>query len=325
MTNEELLSRAKKDYPVGTIFVSAQSGATFTVSDFAIHKIFEGSIIVDQKGERPKLYYQNQWSKIISKPEVKLSKDKPQFEVGKWYKNLGSTKEYIGKFEKMYGTSTIWLSEYIWNKKHNEDSGSLAFSSDTVEVSVSEIQQYLPSDHEDKLPVKQDTMKELTELPEKWCIEVTEKNKDVLRSNSWSSIYYVNNIVGRYVCSDNFQFKYHFAETYGTEITLDQFKRWVLKESVSDTLKVEDLVEGEIYSCDYSTIKGYIFIYSGKESWYINPKSDMYSKSSWDFWRDSKNLKKATDEEKKWLEKCISAGKFISLEDSKVTEPVAEQ
>jgi hypothetical protein len=70
-------------------------------------------------------------------------------------------------------------------------------------------------------------------LPAKWCIKVTEENKNIIWK--WAEFTFSCNTAShRYVSSD----KTHFGGQYGTydytEITFDQFKKYVLKEKVID-------------------------------------------------------------------------------------------
>ena len=64
---EELLKIAKENYPVGTVFKGVHFGENHTVTnlDFSVDNggnIYSGCATI---------YYENEWAKIISKPEVK--------------------------------------------------------------------------------------------------------------------------------------------------------------------------------------------------------------------------------------------------------------
>ena len=77
-----------------------------------------------------------------------------KFEVGKWYKNLSinSQKNTFGKFLDLRNNNKeFWMSEYIYNGKFQSAEGWLDYSSETVEIDIEEIQQYLPDDHPDKI------------------------------------------------------------------------------------------------------------------------------------------------------------------------------
>ena len=84
----------------------------------------------------------------------KIMEKKVEFEVGKWYKNLSihSQKNTFGKFSNLRSNNKeFWMSEYIYNGKFHSTPGWLDYSSETVEIDIEEIQQYLPDDHPDKI------------------------------------------------------------------------------------------------------------------------------------------------------------------------------
>lgn len=102
----------------------------------------------------------------------------PTFEFGKWYKKPNSDygkflglegnkwlcKEYIGvRTQKYYNTGSYYSLEYM------EDA--------TLVTDLTEIQQYLPDGHPDKIVT---SSKEEFVLPEIWWVRVTEENKDIL-------------------------------------------------------------------------------------------------------------------------------------------------
>ena len=68
MDKDELLIKAKRDYPIGTEFKSAYSGNTFKVNSIPNWNSVRDSII---GGEFGSLYCHGKWAEIISKPEIK--------------------------------------------------------------------------------------------------------------------------------------------------------------------------------------------------------------------------------------------------------------
>ena len=77
-----------------------------------------------------------------------------KFEVGKWYKNLSinSPENTFGKFLDLRNNDKeFWMSEYIYKGKFTNAPGWFDFSSETVEIDIEEIQQYLPDGHPDKI------------------------------------------------------------------------------------------------------------------------------------------------------------------------------
>ena len=84
----------------------------------------------------------------------KIMEKKVEFEVGKWYKNLSihSKENTFGKFLNLRNNNKeFWMSEYIYNGKFHSTPGWLDYSSETVEIDIEEIQQYLPDEHPDKI------------------------------------------------------------------------------------------------------------------------------------------------------------------------------
>ena len=85
---------------------------------------------------------------------------KPKFIVGKWYKNLNYNKNWIAKAisdSRMSGDN-FYHGDYITDSKvFGEQSVSISnlrWNEDTVECPLSEIQQYLPEGHVDKVTPK---------------------------------------------------------------------------------------------------------------------------------------------------------------------------
>ena len=77
-----------------------------------------------------------------------------KFKVGKWYKNLGrnSQKDTFGKFLDLRNNDKEFcMSEYIYKGKFTNAPGWIDYSSETVEINIEEIQQYLPEGHPDKI------------------------------------------------------------------------------------------------------------------------------------------------------------------------------
>jgi hypothetical protein len=330
---DALLEEAKRRYPVGTEFKAARrSRSKYIVKSLEDFYWRDADNICTKRNGNGTVYSKEsgtwKWAEIVSKPVAK----EPEFIVGKWYKSIGSNG--WKRFLKLIGSNWYYTEEiyaYGSSFKHffKNDHVVLPFTFEPL-TDLSEIQQYLPSGHPDLLP-KTDTMKELTELPEKWIIQW--KNKDIfdavnkdLKNRLQNTFKYVPNawssIDNYWSSTPTNPRKDH------TEITFDQFKRWVLKES--DTLEVDDLVEGEIYfhgSGNY----GWLFIFSNLNGGSIEGKQCISSKKSSSFYETYCNpygkdeeLRKATDEEKQWLEACIKAGKFVSFEDSKKVSDVPE-
>ena len=101
------------------------------------------------------------------------------------------------------------------------------------ELTLEEIQQYLPDGHVDKIT------KEFV-LPKYWHVVVTEENKEILSKWRFTNSKYSLS-VGQITGIHEFGTKEHnpicSREGFGIEITFEQFKKYVLKESVDTEVK----------------------------------------------------------------------------------------
>lgn len=106
---------------------------------------------------------------------------------------------------------------------------------------------------------------------------------------------------------------YFLTETSLDNIPIKQFYDYLS----SKTLKVEDLVEGEIYYVEYEGNNGYINLSEGK----VNVKSSLsilhnyFKKNESVSCYGAKLYRVAKPEEKKWLNVCIKQDKFIEKKD----------
>lgn len=95
-----------------------------------------------------------------------------KFEVGKWYKHF-SFEDTMAKFLKIENgkndkyVGTEWIDNY---GKYCKKRFSSVTYENAHEIPLSEIQQYLPEGHVDK-------------IKESWCVIVTEENVDII--NDW--------------------------------------------------------------------------------------------------------------------------------------------
>lgn len=157
MTQEEkdnLLEEAKRRYPVGCTYISLNingdpNGLKWTptkVSPFW----FDNRRIAVQECQGI-VYSNGKWAEIVSKPE-----EKPQFEVGKWYKIfwLWNKEYYYAKFESYESNSYTW-TEWVRVKDCGHFKDCSFTESELGEYylvkDLSEIQPYLPDGHPDKI------------------------------------------------------------------------------------------------------------------------------------------------------------------------------
>jgi hypothetical protein len=164
-----------------------------------------------------------------------------EFIKGKWYKGLGYAESYIAKFDylkdkKFYFTECISPLTGSRGGYVNKEIAYLEIHGNITECPLSEIQQYLPDRHPDKFVNKSET----SPLPEKWYLEVTKSNLSYVSSKSpWSfnSMGYIhsclNSNIGKYWFHNNKPLKEY------TEITLEQFKEYVVKDVTSKKVEPE--------------------------------------------------------------------------------------
>lgn len=144
---KELLEEAKRRYPVGTIIKLANGNIT----DVKENLYFDTSCLNVIWNDGYGMIYDNgKWAEIISEPEEKVE-EIPQFEVGKWYKY----NEWYLKYSHTRDDIFI-ASEYIsYDKKYvsnlNNFTCGFADNDKVLITDLSEIQQYLPDGHPDKV------------------------------------------------------------------------------------------------------------------------------------------------------------------------------
>lgn len=265
--------------------------------------------------------------------EIKISDilgEETKFEVGKYYSyiwNWGNVGKCICKVSKVTEVQMKAEWDYTVSGKSFRTPGvgatNLHEISDIKELTLEEIQQYLPDNHPDKIA------KEFT-LPKKWYIQATGENQKVVGAWLMKNDYQPNITdldKGGYT---DWYFKYpRGSDCSGSqkkpsedyiEITFEQFKRYVLKES--KLLTVYDLVEGEIYYCENTYLTGgrhgYVFLKNGDNGIkHLVIEGLKFLKKGWSFWadKDTINLRATTPEEKHWLLTSIKQDKFIPKED----------
>jgi hypothetical protein len=177
---------------------------------------------------------------LKKKPASKKESMKNEFQSGKWYTHpnypLGHVISKYVKIEevrKNTGYHSFIFSDIIdENGKHSSGRNSQANSSwedEMVEVPVSEIQKYLPEGHPDKMLDKKTV--ELTSLPTKWKINPKNEDEDFVLVK-WRDGGHGSHYSECWLLSERYWVGSGEQSGY-TEITFDQFKKWVLKETES--------------------------------------------------------------------------------------------
>lgn len=80
--DEDKIAKAKRMYPIGTQFYSAQSGNYFTVKTNVFNNKAGGDIkLLNGFGEEPFVFHRGRWAEIISLPESTTSEIINQFPI----------------------------------------------------------------------------------------------------------------------------------------------------------------------------------------------------------------------------------------------------
>lgn len=221
-----LLEEAKRRYPIGTKFKSVNDKEIYKVETNSHRWCNEG---IDVEGV-PWIYLRGNWAEIVEEPKVET-----KFEKGKWYHSTdwGRPNDYI-KFSEFESPNTFYFTEKIHGGEYKVLEDYWNCPENTIkEVPLSEIQQYLPTGHPDKFTTP--IAKEEFVLPEKWCVKVTDENREII--HTWK----INNTsFSSFTKAGNYVFKEGTWENTildHIEITFDQFKKYVLKDGIKEEVK----------------------------------------------------------------------------------------
>lgn len=161
--------------------------------------------------------------------------NKPKFEIGKWYKINNCWYAKLESFDNKSWNPSCCINIY-GDFKNNPPKLSNNWEGTLIELmdNLEEIQQYLPEGHSDKIGFV---------LPEKWCVAFDSNNTETLANwiKSHSDYDSEYDAFKGYCLSDNkLDDSYMF---WGSEklpvfsyqeITFEQFKKYVLKESIQE-------------------------------------------------------------------------------------------
>lgn len=199
----DLLEEAKRKYPVGTKFINHifSDGIRVVRNGVFLEKGNTGNIHDKSPESGNYVYYEGKWAEIVQndEEEVTSQESKPNFIVGRWYKNLGSIGNWYGKYCE--GDSLFPCSEYITNTKtyHNTECSFSFYENAVLLEDLSEIQQYLPDGHPDKIvtsEINRDGYYEVSSQEEyealnKWLKSKGEKvDRNYKVTGNWHYVYY---------------------------------------------------------------------------------------------------------------------------------------
>jgi len=151
------------------------------------------------------------------------------------FSQLDFEDEFVEGWYRFKTTKNLYRNvlrnEIIWSSGRFQENYTADDSLDSMELltDLSEIQQYLPSNHPDC--IKKDTFV----LPEKWFVKATRENEIILRD--WRGCTHTGWKDNLVMVSDKYWADTETNEGY-TEITFEEFKTHVLKESTMQEIKV---------------------------------------------------------------------------------------
>lgn len=248
----------------------------------------------------------------------------PKFEEGKWYK----VNDKYTKFLILENESLIFGSEHIYNNKHyisELKTGtwiSKLSDNPVLLTDLSEIQQYLPSNHPDL--IAKEFFPEYVE-----CI----KGNNTTKHNQLGKIYKVkdyNQKTGFLQIDDNYIINIYFGEkALGNNNVIDYKLSTKTAYEAQNKLTEDDLLTNEIYEFDTKKLiigeiyyrHNFIFDHVSKINYSRNNTAISITEKAFfngDCGMAAYNEKPerlATDEEKKWLKVCKNENKFIPKEN----------
>lgn len=307
-----------------------------------------------------------------------------KFEEGKWYYiELGVHKHYL-KFKKINKNNAFLDKEgYIKNLKEWDYGCSIDIEKVTfyrLLTDLSEIQQFLPDGHVDKIvklisfplegcvyddvnnldnlskylvnrpfntpnnnTVKKNAVGIAWNTTSCWWLKTKTSGKTNYKLSDLESFLPKTEIIPEYVkLLPNFD-NNNTDRIFYTKGAIPKMENWsyrswkhlfeihstYFKESTKEAfdlqnkpkqLTVDDLIKGEIYVFDINSTKNFIskFDYIESDNYYDScfiQGNEFDNDPEFATISDIKSIRLATNEEKKWLNTCISQDKFISKED----------
>ncbi len=207
------------------------------VRPYQIYKIKDDRFYILYNGK--KADYQNYSVNVknlrsVPISEVSMDYHKEKLIKGNWYRS----GNWFTKFDRLEGNK-VYGEHTNADSKFYDKMGYLELNNYDLlpTTDLSDIQKCLPIGHVDK------NIPSIEDLPSKWCIRVTTENKNALNS------FYRKHIVEYKECRSEWEVGlngyFHYPQEKSgchttnksrlsdyTEITFEQFKKWVLKDDV---------------------------------------------------------------------------------------------
>lgn len=310
MDDKENLERAKREYTPGTKFkiiggsgFASEDGNETTVPKDVNIKLHGNNI--SYYGLPGYIYHDGKWADIIEPVTTT-----PQFVVGKWYKILAFAyqAEYYIKVSDIDGKRLY--GEYINNGSFHKRGGFDQVNLVSSDV-ISEIQQYLPDGHVDKI----------AKTPEfivgKWYKNLSTYNfvakfEKMVGDTFCTNTGYIDE--KRYIMSTHGKITAEIGnakeasyEDYGPYLPdghVDKQKTEGYISGIDSVGNVLRFVKYKKRKDDYFT---YDYVMSPEKGQYVKLSNHTYT---------FKDVRDLTFDEIKWLNTCIEKGVFISKEEA---------
>lgn len=137
---DDILEQCNKKYPIGTKY-RCPIGNTIVEVKGKFFKGSTGNEFTDGYGGY--VYYEGKFAEIIE--------EESKFEVGKWYKYSYKNNHYFKPLESIVLGKSVKTSEEIHTGIYKNTTNTWSSTNETKLADLSEIQQYLPNGHLDKI------------------------------------------------------------------------------------------------------------------------------------------------------------------------------
>ena len=326
---DALLEEAKKRYPVGTKFKSALRG-----NKHPFQTIVKGNIYLDKVGGRQVIwngdgcgfiYDDENWAEIVEEPKVET---KEEFVLPEYWFLRFKTKEVFDELCKKYAPNFIFFENAgICNNPTKLKLGNYYYlTKDTrygEEITFDQFKKY----------VLNQEVKEEVKSMEEWSVGsyavvvqgqfgIFQKgdSNDKVHPLIKGTIFTINSVQGKSITVKESKY-WIYKENCKWFPTLQEAQKFsdeLLGKSKS-SLRVEDLIEGEIYYWEHLPYKYISKCLGGFRSGAsIHLPDNKFTDDEENIKKVSRfvdyyswNIRNVTSSEKKWLNTCIKQDKFI--------------
>jgi hypothetical protein len=232
----------------------------------------------------------------------------PQFEVGKYYSFnwVGFNNLFIvAKVSGVDNNNIIVSFNNREGKYYQTDGFFYSDMANIKELSLENVQQYLPDGHEDKIK------KDVDEFKAGDYVVVLDDDKSKCATLNYC--YKITKVENNYNYAPLYAIGKERKLRYATPEEIAEYNR--LGKPFDVTTLNNKLIEGEYY---YHLEARNILIWgkNGTAPYYFTDYSTGFSKNGGNFTNQINKYRLATPEEKQWLDACIEQNKFIPKDEA---------